>query len=393
MEDQRPERLVYPPDTQIDQWIIKDHIGHGGYGEIYEVSSPDFPTPAAMKVEPKNATKQGMADEIIFLSYLQDSPYFPRFIAQGETEDIRYFVMELLGPSLSVVRRWMPQRRFTPHTATVVAREMLLAITELHNRGFVHRDIKPGNFLFRNDPSHMVCLIDFGLSMLYRDLDTGLLLKEREQPGFVGTCSFASLNAHAGRELGRRDDIISWLYSVIDLAEAGLPWPGSKDREQTIQLKESLTIEQLCGCLPRQFVRIFEGTMRLQFSEEPESRRYLALLNRAVNELGGEDAPFDWELQDEVMESCPGLPRRPRREEIEESYTVSDEEFCESPRRVSVSTESTPPRKDIWEQEMKAEPVEEAAKPEQTAPVQKKRVKKAKNDLESEPVCQLCGVY
>jgi serine/threonine protein kinase len=152
MEDQRPPRVVYPAGTKIDEWTIKDHIGHGGYGEIYEVSSRSCRTPVAMKVEPKDAKKQGMAEEIIFLTYLQDSPYFPRFICQGETDEIRYFVMELLGPSLSVVRRWMPRRRLTPLTATLVARDMLLSICELHTRGFVHRDIKPANFLFRNDP-------------------------------------------------------------------------------------------------------------------------------------------------------------------------------------------------------------------------------------------------
>jgi hypothetical protein len=47
----------------------------------------------------------------------------------------------------------------------------------------------------------------------------GELLPARSDASFRGSTTYASLNAHAGEDLGRRDDLWSWLFVVVELAE------------------------------------------------------------------------------------------------------------------------------------------------------------------------------
>jgi serine/threonine protein kinase len=87
---------------------------------------------------------------------------------------------------------------------------MLRVIEAIHRRGILDREIKPSNFLIHPSRRFPVALIDYGLSRHFKDRRTG------ERPGFVGTTKYASLNAHKGRELSRRDDLISWFFSMME---------------------------------------------------------------------------------------------------------------------------------------------------------------------------------
>jgi serine/threonine protein kinase len=366
-------REFFPPDTRIDNWIIKNHIGHGGYGEIYAVSHPGASVTYAMKVQYKNAPKKGIAKEIRFLGCLQGSPCFPAFVVRGETHEISFFVMELLGPSISDLLLLVPRRKFSRFTTTLVSRQMLVCIQELHSRGFVHRDINPGNFLFRDDPVNFLCLIDFGLSRRYKDRITGEFIAPRDNPGFVGTFSFASINSHGGIELGRRDDIISWLYITIDMVDRGLPWPGGKNKKETREMKRTIPIAQLCQSLPGQFLRMFEMTIQLEFTDEPPYSCYFELLDEAIAEFGRENAPFDWERVDSLMNSCPGLPRRSPVDAPEVAQEVNND-MKEKPFSIS---QIGPGQKPIQELDTKTAPTAD---------------KKRDKDSEPEPICQMCNV-
>lgn len=57
-----------------------------------------------------------------------------------------YLAMELLGPSLSELRRKQPERKFSLSTTLRLGEMMLKCIQALHKTGYVHRDIKPVSF-------------------------------------------------------------------------------------------------------------------------------------------------------------------------------------------------------------------------------------------------------
>lgn len=70
----------------------------------------------------------------------------------------------------------------------------------IHSRDFVHRDVKPANFVMGTDRAeHLVNVIDFGLAKKFRDPKTSAHIPYRQDNHHgVGTSLFASINAHLG---------------------------------------------------------------------------------------------------------------------------------------------------------------------------------------------------
>ena len=249
----------------------------------------------AITVEPNTAGSSSFDIALIFsfgleqivthkdlvLEKLQGSNYFPKFVAKGKTSSARYLVMELLGPSVSTMRRACEGRHYTMYSLLKISAEMVKCIEAFHSHGFVHRDIKPANFLIRANREHPICLIDFGLSKSYINHATGQHIPFSDEAGFTGTCRYASVHAHDNYELSRRDDMLSWFYSVIELAEGKVPWPGSKDRELTEEMKKRSRAADLCRGLPDEFIEIYRRLRALKFEETPPYTHVLSLIQRA----------------------------------------------------------------------------------------------------------------
>lgn len=62
-------------------------------------------------------------------------------------------------------------------------------------------------------------IIDFGLARRYTSEETGAVLPQRPDAAFRGSTTYASVHAHAEQDLGRRDDLWSWLYCLVELLD------------------------------------------------------------------------------------------------------------------------------------------------------------------------------
>lgn len=80
--------------------------------------------------------------------------------------------------------------------------QMIDRLEYLHSKSFIHRDMKPDNFLIglRKSTSSTVHMIDFGLAKRFRDHKSGEHIAYREGLELTGTPRYASLNAHRGIE-------------------------------------------------------------------------------------------------------------------------------------------------------------------------------------------------
>lgn len=95
--------------------------------------------------------------------------------------------MQLLGPSLEDLFNYS-HRQFTLKTVLHLADQMIQRVETVHNKGFIHRDIKPDNFLMGSgNETSKVFIIDFGLSKKFRDSRTRGHIPFRTDKSLTGT--------------------------------------------------------------------------------------------------------------------------------------------------------------------------------------------------------------
>jgi casein kinase 1 len=120
---------------------------------------------------------------------------------------------------------------------------MIARIEYVHNRHFIHRDIKPDNFCIGlNKTANKIFILDFGLAKRYIQRD-GKHIPYREGKNLTGTARYASINTHLGIEqctlkkfLACRDDMESIGYVAMYFLRGMLPWQGLKANNKKGQI-------------------------------------------------------------------------------------------------------------------------------------------------------------
>jgi serine/threonine protein kinase len=288
---------VLDPGTSVDVYEVKELIGHGGYADVYLVRNMETGIDCALKLEKRVHRVKGLDIEQQILEQIQGSPRFPIMYGAGRLDELRYIVMEAAGPSVSSVLSEMPSWHFSLSTALRVGLEMLGCIEEFHRRGFIVRDVKPDNFLIRWNQANPILLIDYGLARRHIDAKTGKPIPAREKEcAFVGTPKYCSPAAHRLEDLGRKDDIVSWWYSLVDMVKGELPW-SRMDREQIFREKTAGKVgKKLMKQMPVELERVWDTIAGYAYEDEPDYELLRSMLARAIEANGFRfDAPFDWE--------------------------------------------------------------------------------------------------
>jgi len=189
-------------------------------------------------------------------------------------------------------------------TVLMLADQMIGRIEYVQNKNFIHRDIKPDNFLMGiGRHCNKVYLIDFGLAKKYRENHTKQHIPYREDKNLTGTARYASINAHLGIEQARRDDMESLGYVLMYFNRSSLPWQGlraatkKQKYEKISEKKMSTPIEALCKGFPAEFAMYLNYCRGLRFEEMPDYmylRQLFRILFRTLNHQY--DYVFDWSM-------------------------------------------------------------------------------------------------
>lgn len=180
--------------------------------------------------------------------------------------------------------------------------EQVDRLETLHNKGYVHRDLKPDNFVIgMGRCDHIIHLIDFGFAEPFADFVTGEHRPYSDGRELLGTVRYVSLNAHKGIVQTRRDDLISLCYILIYFARGSLPWQGIRGpelgkNEQAARVKGNVKPEHLCQGLPKVFSLLLKYATNLGFEERPDYNYVHTIIRQRLSEEDWDSQlRFDWE--------------------------------------------------------------------------------------------------
>jgi len=218
--------------TRLGPYEIVAAIGVGGMGELYRAKDTRLGRTVAVKVLPMDlaanaGARERMEREARAISAL-NHPSICTLFDIGHEDGTDYLVMEFIdGVTLADRLQAGP---LPGDEARQIAAQIASALAKAHERGVIHRDLKPGNIMLTKGDANrpgtaQVKLLDFGLAKL-RESDTGNVLGSSAatrqaltmQGTIVGTLPYMAPEQMAGQAVDARSDLFSFgavLYEMV----------------------------------------------------------------------------------------------------------------------------------------------------------------------------------
>lgn len=292
-------------DVIGNRWKIVRELDSGGYGIVYHGENLQSRENVAIKISRGPSFNNALSEEyLIYQALNQSSPHgIPKALGYAFCGHNRALILEYLGPSLDNLAKKF-EGHLSLHTVLQLAVQLMDRLEYIHDKGYVHRDIKPNNLLMGRDRrSSVLYLIDFGLAKKYLIGESGMHIEPRRTERTVGTYEYCSVNSHLGKELSRRDDLISVGYLLARLYFGELPWTNppiqTKDGKNfdIIIAKHSwvttLNTSAAMGFCLMEYMNCVGG---LGFQEDPDYSYLRSIFRTALEKRGLEDNNcFDWD--------------------------------------------------------------------------------------------------
>ncbi len=211
---------------QAGEYVLKERVGTGGTGIVYRAEHPAIGKSVAVKVLRPDLAR----DELHMKSLLEEAKLVTSIgdrgivdiFGFGQLRDGRqYVVMEYLqGQRLDALTVDGPVR---PRDALELVDQLLRALSAAHEKGVLHRDLKPRNIfvLTGADGARYIKIVDFGLAKQLSSEGSNTAGK-----GFAGTAQYAAPEQIRGEPLDARADLYAIGIITFELLTGRLPFEG-----------------------------------------------------------------------------------------------------------------------------------------------------------------------
>jgi eukaryotic-like serine/threonine-protein kinase len=262
----------------LGHYTVVEHLGTGGMGEVYVAEDSRLGRRVALKVLPEE-----ISDDVARLERFErearslaalNHPGIVTVYSVEEVDGVRFLTMELVeGETLD---RRIPEGGLPIAPLLPLAAALADAVAAAHERGVVHRDLKPQNVMVTRDGR--VKVLDFGLARTYGRVANAddapaesVALSRLTRTGeIVGTLPYMAPEQVEGRPADSRTDIFALGVVLYEMATGRRPFAGRSAVElsYSILTKTPASISELRPDLPRQLGRL----LRLCLEKDPDRR-------------------------------------------------------------------------------------------------------------------------
>ncbi len=254
------------PGTRLGTYEILGPLGAGGMGEVYRAKDLRLGREVAVKVLPSEVASspdrlarfEREARTVAGLNH-------PNIVTLHSVEDadgIRFLTMELVeGQTLSDL---VPAGGLPPSRVLELAIPLADALVAAHERGVIHRDLKPGNVMVTRDGR--VKVLDFGLAKMVREDSSSpelTLAATMESPlssdgQVLGTVPYMAPEQLRGETADARSDLFAFGIMLYELATGRRPFTGDSSAEVASSILRDLPapLSQVRADVPGDLERI-----------------------------------------------------------------------------------------------------------------------------------------
>ncbi len=279
--------------SKLGRFEITGVLGEGAMGTVYLAHDPQIERPVAIKtLRLDGAGEQGQEIASRFLKEAKlagrlQHPNIVTIYEAGQDQGVDFIAMEYIeGEPLN---KMLSRSGFSLPQRIEVIRQAALALEHAHERGVLHRDIKPGNILITRDGR--VKVADFGIGKL---LTAGADLTRTGQ--MVGSPAYMSPEQIRGEKLDGRSDFFSLGVVFYELLTGSRPFPGDTITTLVYQILHTEPRDplQLRSDLPPAAREVFARLLAKSPGKRPAGAREF------LREVGA--------IEDEVGESAAAIP-------------------------------------------------------------------------------------
>ncbi|VDM40578.1 unnamed protein product [Toxocara canis] len=316
---------------RFGKWRIRDKLDEGGFGHVYLVEDVNKRGEyAALKAEPNDISGgSAIKLEVLIARFLNrngDAPHVMQLYHSAKHRKFCYMIVTLLGENLRTLKESLRDGVMSVSTWSRIGIQCLYAIKLLHDIGFLHRDIKPANFAMGDqrdaDRARCVHILDFGLARIYAYERDGIWIARRARASahFRGTLRYCSPSVHERKEQGRKDDVWSLIYILVEF-HCGLPWQKERNIQKLERIKLGISDAELMKNFPEEMHDILPYLRTLTCYNRPDYAKIHRCFLNVMRKLNVKyDDRYDWETPMQVEKLLEKRTKRPAYENAEEFF-------------------------------------------------------------------------